>query len=271
LARTPVPIRSVTAFFACAILLRVLFVAASWVFPAFQPFQNAARILIGIVTTLALVWLNRRFLLKERLADNSLGLSLRQSSWFLSGGLLAIVFVGLIAGSEWPLNPFRWESGVLPGRDVAWHFAEYFGSNFTEELIFRGYLLLILQRSLGLARALLIASLLFGVFHLPGLSGISALKMICTTTLFSCVLGLVFIRTGSLWTAVGMHVVGNTVLHRVLGMSGEESVFRIEFMKPPAAYDAGLIAYVVVSLVTITALFWSGAAVDGGSEASQTS
>ena len=210
---------------------------------------------MGIATTLALFWLNRTSLVKDGLSGNSLGLSLHQSPWFLAGGLISIIFVGLIAGSLWLLTPFHWEPGTLTDGDVAWRFAEYFGSNFTEELMFRGYLLLILRRSLASGRALLIVSLLFGLFHLPGLSGIVALKMICTTTLFSWILGLIFIKTSSLWTAVGMHVVGNTVLHTVLGMSGEQSVFRMKFVKPPpTGYDAGLTAYVVICLVTITVL-----------------
>jgi membrane protease YdiL (CAAX protease family) len=233
----------------------LLFVAGWLAFPAFQPFQNSARILMGIATTLALVWLNRKFLLKDGFPGNALGLSLHQSPWFLAGGLIAIIYVGLIAGALWPLTPFHWVPGTITGGNVAWRFAEYFGSNFTEELMFRGYLLLILRRSLASGRAILIVSLLFGLFHLPGLSGIVALNMICTTALFSCILCLVFIKTRSLWTAVGMHVVGNTLLHRVLGMSGEESVFRMTFVKrPPTRYDAGLIAYVVVSLVTIIVL-----------------
>ncbi len=210
---------------------------------------------MGIAATLALVWLNQKYLRKDALSGNLLGLGPHQSTWFGAGGLIAIIFVGLVAGFLWQLTPFHWEPGTLTGGDVAWRFAEYFGSNFTEELMFRGYLFLVLRRSLGPGPALLIVSLLFGLFHLPGLSGIIALEMICTTTLFSLILGLVFINTNSLWTAVGMHVVGNTVLHTVLGMSGEESVFRMKFVKaPPTGYDAGLIAYVVISLVTITVL-----------------
>jgi membrane protease YdiL (CAAX protease family) len=226
-------------------------------FPAFQPFQNSARILIGIATTLALVWLNRRLLVRDGFSGNSLGLSLRHSWWFLAGGFLAIVFVVLVAAFLWLLTPFHWKPGTLTGGDVAWRLAEYFGSNFTEELMFRGYLLLILRRSLATGRALLIVSLLFGLFHLPGLTGIAALKMICTTALFSWVLGLVFIGTSSLWTAVGMHVVGNTMLHRVLGMSGDASLLRMDLLsrKPmPNGYDAGLIAYVVTSAVMIAVL-----------------
>ena len=40
---------------------------------------------MGIATTLALVWLNRKFLLKDGFPGNALGLSLHQSPWFLAG------------------------------------------------------------------------------------------------------------------------------------------------------------------------------------------
>jgi membrane protease YdiL (CAAX protease family) len=127
--------------------------------------------------------------------------------------------------------------------------AEYFAGNFGEELAFRGYFLLVLTRYLGLTRALLIGALLFGLFHLPGLSGTEAIKMVCTTGALSFVFSYGYVLTGSLWTAVGMHVFGNVILHEVLGMSGKPGIAAMVFHEPwPSAYDPAFLVWLGVSV-----------------------
>jgi membrane protease YdiL (CAAX protease family) len=134
---------------------------------------------------------------------------------------------------------------------------EYLGGNAGEELIFRAYLLLLLRRHCGLGWAVAITSLLFGLFHLPGLSGVAALKMIGTTFLGGSLFAVGFLLTNTLWTAIGMHVVGNVVLHQVLGLSGNpDSIFTPSFDRAwPASYDPALVAWFAV-LIPVLAIAW---------------
>ncbi len=154
------------------------------------------------------------------------------------------------------LVPFRWVSGPLDPREVAWAFCEYFTGNALEELMFHGYLLVVVSRSIGSLRSLLVLAALFGLFHLPGLAGMAAIKMVCTTAAWSIVFGLAYVRTGTLWAAIGMHAFGNTLLHRIGGMSGEPSLFRIVFTGAwPIAYDPGFVVFVAVGITAAIALF----------------
>jgi membrane protease YdiL (CAAX protease family) len=257
---TSFPIQSSAIFVASAAVLRILCVAGWIAFPGHTTIQIATRILIGLGCALALFWINRTFLLRSGFSSSSLGVSFPEVPYLFFGALLAAPILIAMVGAMWLLAPFDWQPGMLPWKDLGRLTAEYFAGNSGEELMFRGYLLLVLRRSVGLAPALFVVSLLFGVFHLPGLSGIAAAKMVCTTAIWSFMFGLAFIRTGSLWTAIGMHVFGNIVLHHVFGTSGRESVLSINFNTPsPAVYDPGFLACVVATVPAIGCLFlWPG-------------
>ncbi len=223
--------------------------------------QHVARIALALVCAAALVWLNRRFLVRDGIRVSALGLGIRRFPFLLAGALLMTVVLGVVAGVLSLTAPFHWKPGSLSWSGLGWCAAEYFAGNAGEELMFRAYLLLAMQRAFGTAPALVIVSLLFGLFHLPGLSGVVAVKMICTTGVWSLVFALGFLKTGSLWTAIGLHAFGNTLLHRVMGMSGDESLFRADFRAPlPNGYgDPGFLTFAGVTLFTAVCLFlWRG-------------
>lgn len=73
-----------------------------------------------------------------------------------------------------------------------------------EEIFFRGFVLTGLLRRFGVARALLLSSLLFGAFHIdPG--------AILLTFMLGLVLGWVYLKTGSIWPAIFAHSLHNAV------------------------------------------------------------
>jgi len=218
-------------------------------------------LLIGITVVGANIWLNRAFLGWDGFSKSSLGLGVRQLPWFLVGCAMAVPLIFGIAALLRLLVPFHWVAGELRWHELPGQFARYLLGNSVEELIFRGYLLVTLRRSLGLARALAITALLFGLFHLPGMSGMAALKMICTTAAMSVVFALAYLRTGSLWTAIGLHAATNLLLHRVLGGSGErQSLLQMQFERSwPAGYDPGLVSLLAVVAVAALCLgMWRG-------------
>jgi uncharacterized protein len=115
--------------------------------------------------------------------------------------LSAIVLILRVSGH------FRIDSRDLSGSAVfsyafAWGLA-FLAVAVNEELMFRGYLLLIVARRLRFWPAALILSLSFGFAHLfnPGENAFGILQVV--------VIGLIFCltlrRTGNLWFAIGFH------------------------------------------------------------------
>jgi len=237
-SRGTFPLTSLVWFVLGAAILRALAVVAWGVFPGVGIFPRVARVLVPLCVAIGLVVLNERLLARDGFPRDVLGLALRRIGWFFAGGLVVVPIILTMAGALWLVLPFHWERGAMTWSQLGWQTAEYCAGNFAEELTFRGYLLIVLARHLGLMRALTIVALLFGAFHLPGLSGWAALKMICTTATWSFIFAAGYFLTGSIWMAVGLHVVGNVFLHHVVGMSGSAAIARPVFEGPwPTSYD----------------------------------
>ena len=77
----------------------------------------------------------------------------------------------------------------------------------TEELAFRGYILSGLERSYSRGTAIVLSALLFGFLHVL----LSLFQQLFGATLLGLVLGLIAIRTRSLWPGVLFHFVNNTL------------------------------------------------------------
>ncbi|MCZ6539880.1 MAG: CPBP family intramembrane metalloprotease [Chloroflexi bacterium] len=83
-----------------------------------------------------------------------------------------------------------------------------------EEIFFRGFVLNGLLKRFGVGRALLLSSLLFGLFHIdPG--------AIVPTFALGIVLGWVYLKTGSIWPAMFVHALHNTVAVLIVRYGGE--------------------------------------------------
>jgi membrane protease YdiL (CAAX protease family) len=245
----PFPTASLVWFVLGAVVLRLLAIPAWMFFPERGVFAHSARVVIPLLVVIGLIALNRKFLMRDGFPRDTLGLGLRRIGWFFAGGVLIVPVILAMAGALWLLVPFHWERGAMAWSQLGWKTAEYFAGNFGEELAFRGYVLVVLTRDLGLTRALLIGALLFGLFHLPGLSGMQAIKMICTTGAMSFVFAYGYVLNGSLWTAVGLHVFGNVILHEVLGMSGKSGIATMVFHEPwPSSYDPAFLVWLGVSI-----------------------
>jgi len=95
-----------------------------------------------------------------------------------------------------------------------------------EELIFRAYLLTGLQAAWGRGKALVIMLLVFGLVHLPAYSeqGMQPLALIYALGLAAAIgaaLGLIYLRTGSLWMPIGIHLAWNLVENDVLNLPAD--------------------------------------------------
>jgi len=120
------------------------------------------------------------------------------------GTLIALGAVGslaLVGGVAWTA-----ESGTVLGWLAAGSSALLFLAlpAAAEEVLLRGYLLQALGEAWGTGRALFLTSVLFAVAHLgnPGITALAVLN-IAAAGLW---LGVIWVRTGSLWWATGAHL-----------------------------------------------------------------
>lgn len=140
------------------------------------------------------------------------------------------VLLGVLIGSaslalmEAPLflkAPFHLVPGHLQLGEALKQGCSYLLGNSLEELIFRGFLLLVLSRYAGWRVAVLATSLLFGLFHLQGFDiSPTGLSMAATTCAYSLVFGLACILTQSIWTAISVHLTSNILVHSIFGLDG---------------------------------------------------
>lgn len=235
-------------------------IAGAMFFPGQNLFVTTVRTILAAVGILILAIGSERLLQRDFGSASTLStLGLKPSRRALTGLILgtlgAILIIGLITACLWMIAPFRFEPGDLTASEAFHTINTFFWSNVGEELVFRGYFLLILANRFGLRPALAIVALLFGLFHLPGLSGFAALKMILTTAAFSYLLSAAFLKTGTLWTTVALHFFANVLLHKITGLSGGSALFKPVFANGYPAFDPSALLMLVIPLTAAWLLF----------------
>jgi membrane protease YdiL (CAAX protease family) len=162
----------------------------------------------------------RRFLDKNRRPLFSLGFDFKRAPlaylWgFVLGGLLLSVGYGtqVLFGL------------VEPGYSGGWFetpfffigtFVMFFVSALFEELLLRGYPTKIIDEAAPRFFAVAIPSVLFGLLHLtnPGTTWLSTINI----TLAGGLLGLVYLKSGSIWLAAGLHLGWNFAQGPLFGL-----------------------------------------------------
>jgi membrane protease YdiL (CAAX protease family) len=224
--------------------------------PHWKEYPNPFAAIVGV---LALIWGTRSALRRDgrSLADLGLDLGLPHLRAFgfalvigTSVTLLTTLVVTLIS------KP-RWETGAISWGYAASATHAFFWAALFEELLFRGYLLRRLIEWWGQPSALVAVALAFGLFHLPGLSGWTAVKMVCTTGASSLLFSALLLRSGSLWSAVAAHFSMNLVLHPLLGEAHETtSFFHAVFpLNPPLKFDVGFWSLLLIIIGSALVLF----------------
>jgi hypothetical protein len=124
--------------------------------------------------------------------------------------LAATMGVLFVAGSYQVTGISSWTVLIVP-------VAELVLVAFFEELIFRGIVFRIVEKSLGSWIALGLTSLIFAASHLPN-EGATVLA-VAVTAVAGVMLGAAFMATGRLWLAIGMHFGWNYMLGTVLSVA----------------------------------------------------
>ncbi|MBL7697712.1 MAG: CPBP family intramembrane metalloprotease [Chitinophagaceae bacterium] len=172
-----------------------------------------------------------------------------------------LVCIGALA--LYYLNYLRWLDVVYESSDFFISLAVLAMIAFSEELIFRGYVLRNLMKSFGKWTALVISAVLFSIVHYSNL-GIPALGLI-NTLLGGLVLGITYIVTRSLWMPIFLHLSWNFIQGPVLGfrVSGLtfESVLSIESSGPALltggayGFEGSVVCTIILALAFVAGCY----------------
>lgn len=202
-------------------------------FPGDRGLALAGRTLCTLAATGVLIVGSRWLLKRDGLAPDrlALGIDARHAGAFGVGAGMAVLHILLLLAALFVVVPFKVGAGPLPFTAVAAAAAGYLTGNFVEELLFRGYLLIVLAHWFGTTQALWLLALPFGLFHFPGLDALALGKMLLTTGAMHFVYAYAWLATRSLAAAVALHAVGNTLLHEVVG-TGKPAALSFDFSAP---------------------------------------
>ena len=174
---------------------------------------------LPVVFLLLVTWICMR-LRGQPLSDVGLRLDARWLRQVLAGiafgavlMLAVVASIYLAGGVRFALDPARGLGGLALG---AWLFL---WAAVLEELLFRGFVFQRLVEGIGAPAALLVMAALFAVAHWsnPGLDGGTLALATVDTALGAVLLGLAWLRTGSLALPIGIHFGWNWAQGSLLG------------------------------------------------------
>jgi uncharacterized protein len=236
---------SIFIFFALAAVAVFALQSAHGFFPGDRAGAFLGRLLCSLPAIALLIAGSAWLLGRDGMGRDRLGLDLGRNSLraFALGAALAPAHILLLVAALFAIAPFELGRGPATGASALLAGVGYLTGNFVEELLFRGYLLIVLARWLGTTRAIWLMALPFGLFHFQGLDALALAKMILTAGAMHFVYAYVFLATRSLWAAVAMHALGNTLLHEVLGVE-RAGLLSLRFVgELPAAIDAPFLVF----------------------------
>lgn len=250
------------------LLVFVLIVAFAWTLNLFGqvtfPSMNLVPIVIrSLITCAALIivlFTNIRLLKANQLPASSLGLafSVKSAKGFLLGISIGVIAMVIMSTLMYLFVPYHFTKGPMSITEVFKTSFSFLIGNTIEELIFRGFPLIVLSQTIGWRKAAFVMALPFGLFHLPGTESVSwGLNIVTTTAFYSIVFSFAFILTGSLWAAIGTHVISNVILHLLLGLDGANNALFVPVFdaKWPTGYSISLILYVITSVTVALSLY----------------
>jgi membrane protease YdiL (CAAX protease family) len=251
---------SVVIFIVSAVVAWAINIFSYSLFPSQNLFPFVVRTIITVATNLALIYVSFRLLKENNIPSRALGLSIsgKTVNNILRGILIGLFSVLIIAGLLYAFIPYHFVHGSMDTSQAVQAGLSYLVGNTLEELMFRGFLFILLSQLIGWQKSALITGLLFGLFHLQGIGfTMGGLKMVATTACFSLVFSFSFVLFRSLWIAIIVHAVSNLLLHTITGLDGGrnaiyEPVFEGNW---PEGYDVGLIVTVLSAVILSGLLF----------------
>ena len=139
------------------------------------------------------------------------------------GGLVGFVFIAGAVAMLWALRL----NVVAPGqwRDPCFYlvFSSYI-SAILEELAFRAIILRLVARVFGPVAGLIISSILFALAHASYAQPQAVLLLVINGGLL---LGILYMVSGSLWTAIGAHTAYDFTEWSIFGVRNKDGLFQV--------------------------------------------
>ncbi|MGZ8292935.1 MAG: CPBP family intramembrane glutamic endopeptidase [Telluria sp.] len=228
-----------------------------------QLVEKPYRILWPQALAAVLVWFGYRFYVrhieKRQPAELATGGMARQlgTGLLVGAGLVALTFAVLAA-----LGAYRFGGVNAVGIMILVPLAELALVAMAEEMMFRGIIFGVIERSLGSKLAIVISSLLFSLAHLSN-EGVS-LVAVAAIAAYGVMQAAIYMKTRRLWVCIGTHIGWNYVLSQgfsstVSGHAATDGLLRGELvgnaMLTGGAFgvEGSLIALV---LIAAAAAFW---------------
>jgi membrane protease YdiL (CAAX protease family) len=126
----------------------------------------------------------------------------------LGAGLVALTFTVLAA-----LGAYQFGGVNAPSIRMLVPLAELVLVGMAEEMMFRGVIFGVTERSLGSKPAIVISALLFSLAHLPN-EGVSALA-IAVIAVYGVMQAALYMKTRRLWACIGTHIAWNYCISQV--------------------------------------------------------
>jgi uncharacterized protein len=132
-----------------------------------------------------------------------------------TGLALAVSILGTGTCFLVAIGQLNWMEVLFNGQSFALSFGLMLMVAFTEEMVFRGYVLRNLQTSTSKLIALFVSAALFAIFHSanPGANWLALVNIF----LAGLLLGINYIFTGNLWFGIALHFAWNFLQGPVLG------------------------------------------------------
>ncbi|MEO8355849.1 MAG: CPBP family intramembrane glutamic endopeptidase [Chloroflexota bacterium] len=177
---------------------------------------------IDLVVVTGAIYITRRLI--DRRPFASLGLNLNKQTVFdiLMGIAITFVLMSIIYLIEYSMGWLNFESFAWQVEKpstvvflILRYLIVYMLVGWSEELVYRGYILQSLASGFNLTWAIIISSVYFGIEHLSNPDG----TWMAAVGIFFIALFFVYgyVRTGQLWLPIGMHIGWNFFQSTVFG------------------------------------------------------
>lgn len=237
------------------------FLSGTEIFDANHEMSSIQKVIINFCTligTFLLIWIFMKFVDKEPFIK--LGFQTKNRAKDFVAGILIGAFV-MASGYLLllVLEEIQFVHILFDAKELILSISLFIIVSFTEEVLFRGYILKNLMTSFNKYVALIISSILFAIAH--GINPNIDLLSLINIFLAGIILGLTFIHTKNLWFPIALHLSWN-LFQTVFGfnVSGQDTYSLIEFsIKENNLFNGGAFGFEgsILSAIYLVALIIS--------------
>jgi membrane protease YdiL (CAAX protease family) len=225
--------------------------------------EKPYRIMWPQLLAAVLVWFGYRFYVRRiekrepaELATTGMARELGIGLLF-GAGLVALTFAVLAA-----LGVYQFGGVNVPSFKMLVPLAELLLVGMAEEMMFRGVIFGVTERSLGSKPAIVISALVFSLAHLSN-EGISVLS-IAVIAVYGVIQAALYMKTRRLWACIGTHIAWNYCISEVFsstvsGHAASDGLLRGELVGN-AMLTGGVFgvegSLIALLLITVAAAFW---------------